>query len=440
MAPPATPPIFHYTLKGVFQLPRRLIDPPKAGVGTVRSFKITPLYDVVLSEVLDGKYLPPLCLKDFEEYLVFVEHSAENLYFHCWLRDYLKKYEDWQASIRHLPESERPTSNPALVINWARARGTFLDRGATLELNLPHEVLEEVYRAKGPHPAPSTLAPLYKQVEEMLHESLMRFVTTACGNSGRARGFFGIFVGICVIAIGLIPVLLSILDHRSRWVRLTALPAFWFGATTLVAALHGVCVVIFLFGDCRQLYPYELARPSLSPPQPLPPLPLPVTTKNAPPIPPPSLSTTMNRDDSSQTKQGSIFEDHKISISSPYPEDSPSFPSHPKDNTAASFLSETAGFITPFSPSEYEDHKRSSPPLLFDFDSLPVPVRNPNSPRASSAPSSKLARRGIMCQLTKVLDPAVTRAQWTIIMRSAVLGVLIALVMGGICFAVPFDE
>ncbi|KAG8802195.1 hypothetical protein FRC16_010177 [Serendipita sp. 398] len=57
--------------------------------------------------------------------------------------------------------------------------------------------------------------------------------------------------------------------HRpwsTRLERLSSIPPLWLGFATLIAGLHGVCVVIFLFGDARQLYPYELKRPSISSP------------------------------------------------------------------------------------------------------------------------------------------------------------------------------
>lgn len=43
------------------------------------SFKVVPIFRVALEDILDGKHLPPLSLKDFEEYLLFDERSAENL-------------------------------------------------------------------------------------------------------------------------------------------------------------------------------------------------------------------------------------------------------------------------------------------------------------------------------------------------------------------------
>lgn len=52
----------------LLRLPVRIFSPPKATgmVGSVRSFKATPLNDVKLADVIANKHLSPLSLKDFE--------------------------------------------------------------------------------------------------------------------------------------------------------------------------------------------------------------------------------------------------------------------------------------------------------------------------------------------------------------------------------------
>jgi hypothetical protein len=90
------------------------------------------------------------------------------------------------------------------------------------------------------------------------------------GNAGRHRGLFAVSLGIIVIGIGLIPIILNSLNQNHTWhqrlTRLSSIPALWLGFATVIAGLHGVCVLIFLFGDARQLYPYELRRPNISSP------------------------------------------------------------------------------------------------------------------------------------------------------------------------------
>ena len=44
------------------------------------SLLVTPAIQVSLEDILDRKHLPPLTLREFEDYLLFVERSSENLF------------------------------------------------------------------------------------------------------------------------------------------------------------------------------------------------------------------------------------------------------------------------------------------------------------------------------------------------------------------------
>ena len=57
----------------------RLFNPPPAR-GQLSTFGVIPRFEIGLDDILDRKHLPPLGLKDFEEWLLFVEQNAENLY------------------------------------------------------------------------------------------------------------------------------------------------------------------------------------------------------------------------------------------------------------------------------------------------------------------------------------------------------------------------
>lgn len=207
-----------------------------------------------------------------------------------------------------------------------------------------------------------------------------------------------------------------------------------------------MCVVIFLFGDARQLYPFELARPSLSAPllteTSL--LPLPVTS------PTPGKSAMQRQDSMMTISGGSSDMERKVSVSSHQSGQENSLDGNngttavgPASNYAFSFQ-DTAGFISPYAASFNSEKARSSPPVKFDFDSLPIPP----SPRASeedrrksvNSGSDLLPTRGVFCSLTKVVSPVITRAQWEIVMRSAIMGIFVALILGGACFAIPHQD
>jgi hypothetical protein len=101
--------------------------------------------------------------------------------------------------------------------------------------------------------------------------------------AGCNRSLSAVFLGTVVIACACLIILFSVLSARadadaddhlrllyipyvSRTARLASNPVLWLGFLTLLAGLQGVCILIFLFGDVRQLHAYELAKPKISPP------------------------------------------------------------------------------------------------------------------------------------------------------------------------------
>ncbi|TID19469.1 G protein signaling regulator like protein [Venturia nashicola] len=60
--------------------------------------------------IISGGTCPPVTIRDFMDFLKYIEHSAENLQFYMWFRDYIKRFED-------LPASEK-----ALSPEWTQAQ------------------------------------------------------------------------------------------------------------------------------------------------------------------------------------------------------------------------------------------------------------------------------------------------------------------------------
>ncbi|EMD39949.1 hypothetical protein CERSUDRAFT_112188 [Gelatoporia subvermispora B] len=307
-------------------LPHRLAHPPPAR-GILASWSVTPRVSISLEDVLDRKHLPPLGLKDFEEWLLFVEQSAENLYFVLWLREYTARYADWVHHTRstharpssapstlshapqHLPRSPPPTyalpavplqpyapyttsssaasspssrrprpsyrtpraplpPNPALAAFYLRAKHTFLTPKAPYELDVPSDALQ-VFHAPavgggvdGMHPPdPAIFDELADHVTAMLRESLDRFVRATFNNVGAPRAWCGCAGGVTIALMGSAPPLAaSFATGGPRWWRLLALPGMWLGLTIFISAMYGVCMMIYIFGDLRQLRSFELVR------------------------------------------------------------------------------------------------------------------------------------------------------------------------------------
>lgn len=261
------PRLSRFTLKGFLALPRRLCSPP-AAVGKVRSFGLTPIFDVQLDDVLDRKHLPPLSLKDFEEWLLYVEQCPENLYFVLWLREYTAKYDRWIAKLRAREAKARRThtqqstyrvawsattpTSPALELFFSRARETFLVPGAPFELALPPALLDAL--AVSGHPDPAVLAPARAHIEAALRLSLSRCVRAAYSNVGAYRAACGITGGVFFSLVSTVPPLaVNFVRAHGRWERLAIAPGLWLGLTILIASLRGICMMIYVFGDFRQL-------------------------------------------------------------------------------------------------------------------------------------------------------------------------------------------
>ncbi|KAI0304439.1 hypothetical protein B0F90DRAFT_1254829 [Multifurca ochricompacta] len=275
------PRTFRLTLSALLSLPHRLCNPPPA-VGKVRSCKVTPMFKVKLDDVLNRKHLPPLGIKDFEEWLLFVEGCPENLYFILWLKEYATRYDQWVAQTRPAKAdanskeqyrfSNQVQHSTGLTLFYLRAKQTFFTPGAEYELNIPSDVLSPFHTGHfvSPHPDPIVFSEVAWQVHNMLKESLDRFVLASYYNVGTNRALCGMIGGVFITLAGSVPpIAVNFADQRARWLRLLALPGLWLGLTVLVASMHGVCMMVYIFGDLRQLRKFELSRPRISPPKPL---------------------------------------------------------------------------------------------------------------------------------------------------------------------------
>ncbi|GJJ13988.1 hypothetical protein Clacol_008245 [Clathrus columnatus] len=325
-------PSFSLSLRALLTFPIRICNPPPAA-GSVRSCKVTPLIKVSLDDVLNKRHLPPLTLKDFEEWLVFVEGKPQYLYFLLWLKEYESRYANWLAEFgfsyypttslsfesNSLESTVTSTNNnnnssftvptpaninyippsPSLALFFTRSKKTFFDPTASppSPYTLPYSALSTLLLSSStystsrldlvninekwkqtskalfgpeshPHPHPKEFATLANHVRGVLKDSLERFATSACHNVGTRRAWCGLAGGIIITLImGVLPTLLAFFYMRSRWVRLVGFWGSWLGGTVILSSLHGICMMIYLFGDLRQLRSFELARPTISNPR-----------------------------------------------------------------------------------------------------------------------------------------------------------------------------
>ncbi|KAK7469195.1 hypothetical protein VKT23_003686 [Stygiomarasmius scandens] len=438
------PRTYRLSIRSLLALPFRICNPPPA-VGKVRSCSVTPVFNVRLEDVLDRKHLPPLGLKDFEEWLLYVELAPENLYFILWLREYTIRYRQWSKShrreSRHLGVDWIPQSSSQLGMFYARAKSTFLTPRSNYELDLPSDMLAPFHAANSsPHPDPSVFDQVAIETQKRLKESLQRFVSAQFNNVGNRRVLCGLLAGtFCCLVGALLPIIYNLSMGHSRWFRLTALPGLWLGITLLVSSLNGICLGVYIFGDLRQLRKFELSRPPISRPQflhssrPRSMAGLPTTsfTSSAfpdgqiPLSPPPPVhihtsrpisrvSSRPSSPSSSCTDVSFSGSDGMIHISQAYydpdpiegPATSPTtsepgtfvFPvTKPKsrfddDDDESDSFGITADFIHPYRDSDDDLTEGSQRISTFDFDGLPPP---PNRARSAQSPYSSHPERHV---------------------------------------------
>ncbi|KAK4047012.1 hypothetical protein OIV83_005698 [Microbotryomycetes sp. JL201] len=423
-APPAAPIKGRYRLSSLINVPNRLIRPGSliekdldqhlqrdpnakfngATAGVVRGSRIK-LCDVQLEDVLSGKMTPPVSLRDFEDFLCFRTKSAENFYFEVWLRQYNALYNNSN------PSNRNHNDVLALQDSYNTAVDVFLSSSSPLELNLPAEIRRALdshindlkHRCMSDRSVESFLPPeafaaAHKETSESLAQSFKQFLLQVSRNADRNRARFAMFLGALTWALGLVPTIVCAVLGKSRAWRCLGLWAWWFGTVVFVGGLKRTCLVIYLFGDNRQLYSWELARQV-------------------------DNGSSFFSDDSSPTMvdlENGKF-DYNSEKASPTLDDSPSrrssstfpdfnyYPLRPASESEKSFKSSTASTTTPSG-------------LYFAPASL-----NETLPKSAK----------VWAPFTKLWNPIVARAQRDIVMAAAGYGVVVMCVTAAICLAVP---
>ncbi|KAI2632883.1 hypothetical protein GGS21DRAFT_146402 [Xylaria nigripes] len=64
---------------------------------------------LTFDKIINGGTCPPCTVRDFMNYLIYIEHSAENLQFYLWYHDYVKRF------------NAAPASEIALAYEWTEA-------------------------------------------------------------------------------------------------------------------------------------------------------------------------------------------------------------------------------------------------------------------------------------------------------------------------------
>ncbi|KAG8865390.1 hypothetical protein FRB96_000280 [Tulasnella sp. 330] len=461
-------------IQAIAYLPQRLMNTPPAP----RSWKISPDFEVKLDDILANKHRFPIALKDFEEYLLFTEHTVENLYFVVWVRDYTHAYEAYLSMSAEPPE-DQGVAVGKLTLLFARALATFFDTPSNLALNLPHALVMPIRDVAGQSslPPPEVLQQAHEYVREMLKESLKRFVKTCHGNSDTNRAWFAYMNGwvTAIVVVGI--TILGIFLGWPRMTRLASYPILALAIATIFASTQGG---VFALVDSRQLCPLELAAPRLPDTaarqdsmtsnrdhqQPNAPHyeaddPLKPTSTN-------SFSVAVELEEGNFStmdhRPGSVMmltHDKQPSTVDGYP---PLFTDEKtKYCYTASFIPDSISGqpMTSITTPEPTYTTGTSSPFVFDFDTPPVFYPIPSSHITNVVPPDPVSfhtRRSksvdvktmesqtttffsdpgpVIAELARVSDPIVMRSQWEIFARSLLYGTSVATLIMVVLMAVP---
>ncbi|GAA6050149.1 hypothetical protein JCM3770_000425 [Rhodotorula araucariae] len=394
--------------------------------GKVRSLGRVKLCEVTMDDVIAGQHTPPLTLRDFEDFLCFREKSAENLYFHLWLDEYRKRYE-------RAPSSKRsPEDVIALGKSFRTAVDTFFAATSPLELNVPSDIrrdidarIHEVAQPSAAAPSSEAFLPpdafdrVHEHTYELLAMSFRQFRKQVVRNADRNRGWFAIFLGVLTWALGLIPTIVcSVLDKSRGW-RAFGLPLWWFGTVVAVGGYGKTCLVIYLFGDNRQLYPWERVE---------------------------------------YNEAGSVSSSSGHSSVDPW-NASPSAEDGASSHAPLNEKNDHTPPTTPAYTSTLPESRRSSQHSpMYDLGYFPLAPASPSLSGGSGSAGGSSRRRSARTpgglyfapaamelpkssptweSFTKVMSPVVARAQRDLVLAAAGYGLVVMCITAAICLAVP---
>jgi len=268
--------------------------------------------------IINNGTCPPCTVRDFMNYLKYIEHSAENLQFFLWFHDYNARFNNLSESERVLsPEwtraqaeaeatlaAQHVRSNKANVHATAILQGTSFDDGngsrvnekgdpfhtpppgsfeesrnvttqpyrdeisriitvyiadnSPRELNLSSREKQALLHALQNTTHPSAFHSIIATVEYSLRrQSHPNFIRWAICNGNRPRVIFARGLGIFTIAAGLIANIIITLSSAGRGWRVLPFIGWFIGIATLIAAWKGMCVVLHGMHH-RHLRPWEL--------------------------------------------------------------------------------------------------------------------------------------------------------------------------------------
>ena len=147
------------------------------------------------------------------------------------------------GSLHTIDTNETPLQPFRLEID--RIVSHYIAVGSPRELNLSHKDRTAVLHALRHTTHPSAFFPIRDILDSILRkEAHPSFIRWSICNGNKPRTIFLRFVGAAVVISGFLIAICLTLSSVSRWWRIFAALAWWFGITNLVAAYKGLCILL----------------------------------------------------------------------------------------------------------------------------------------------------------------------------------------------------
>ncbi|KAK4695873.1 hypothetical protein P7C71_g1963, partial [Lecanoromycetidae sp. Uapishka_2] len=264
--------------------------------GTGMSFGIPNALS--FDRIMAGGTCPPCTIRDFMNYLIYIEHAAENLQFYLWYKDYSKRFMELPENERALapvwtveqlekdvqamqgangPKQQVSVETAAVFkgTDFAPPQASVVEvkgnpfntpprtpngdpDGAPRQLNLSSRERATLLHALANTTHPSAFRNVVHTVEWTLrHQAHPNFIRWTICNGNRARVIFARGLGVAGILGGIVAAVLITLSNAGRGYRVLSAIGFMIGIATLIAAWKGMCVVLHGMHH-RHLRPWEL--------------------------------------------------------------------------------------------------------------------------------------------------------------------------------------
>lgn len=161
------------------------------------------------------------------------------------------------SSLHTIDSDDTPPVQP-FRLEIDRIISHYIAAGSPRELNLSHKDRNAVLHALRHTTHPSAFFPIRDMLDSILRgEAHPNFIRWSICNGNKPRTIFLRCFGATILTLGFLTAILLTLSSASRWWRISAALAWWFGLTNFIAAYKGLCILLHRRGT-RNVRPWEV--------------------------------------------------------------------------------------------------------------------------------------------------------------------------------------